>query len=373
VGVADGQTDRPGVGLRLPAGTRNLQINYTAPDLADPWVLQFRYKLDGVDAHWQDAGPRRTAYYTNLHPRKYEFRVMEGNTVAGLNPNAAAIDFTIPPFWYQTMWVQALCGAGLLLLLWSLYRLRMRQMERQFTLAQGTRVDERIRIARELHDTLLQSFHGLLFRFQAARNMLPQKTEAAIQVLDAAILATEQAIAEGRDAIHDLRPESAVQHDLSDLLTAVGQELSDAQEVNGRSPAFRLIVEGQPQKLSPLLHDEIYRIGREVIRNAFRHAAAGHIEVEILYDGHKLRLRFRDDGKGIAPENLAASGRPGHWGLPGIRERAERIGSSLKFWSEAGAGTEVELTIPAALAYEKQRDRRRFGPSHRGGCNGGYS
>ena len=130
-----------------------------------------------------------------------------------------------------------------------------------------------------------------------------------------------------------------------------------------------MIVEGKPQRLSPTLQDEIYRIGREVIRNAFHHAAASRIEVEIRYDEHQLRLRIRDDGKGIDPKVLEAGGSPGHWGLAGIRERAKRIGSQFEFWSEAGAGTEVELRVPAALAYDKQRDGNRF-RFHRGGKNG---
>jgi signal transduction histidine kinase len=232
------------------------------------------------------------------------------------------------------------------------------------------RVEERTRIARDLHDTLLQSFHGLMFQFQAARNQLPQRPESAMQALDEAILATEQALAEGRDAIHDLRPEPAAQHDLAALLTAIGQELAGAHAANGHVPSFRVTVEGKPRRLSPTLQNELYRIGREMIRNAFHHAAASHIEVEIRYDEHQLRLRIRDDGKGIDPKVLDTSGRPEHWGLPGVRERAQRIGSRLEFWSEAGAGTEVELRVPATIVYEKQRDGRRFRLFHGGGSNG---
>ena len=235
------------------------------------------------------------------------------------------------------------------------------------------RIEERTRIARDLHDTLLQSFHGLMFQFQAARNQLPQRPESAMQALDEAILATEQALAEGRDAIHDLRPEPAAQHDLAALLTAIGQELAGAHAANGHVPSFRVTVEGKPRRLSPTLQNELYRIGREMIRNAFHHAAASHIEVEIRYDEHQLRLRIRDDGKGIDPKVLDTSGRPEHWGLPGVRERAQRIGSRLEFWSEAGAGTEVELRVPATIVYEKQRDGRRFRLFHGGGSNGGRS
>ena len=232
------------------------------------------------------------------------------------------------------------------------------------------RVGERTRIARELHDTLLQSFHGLLFRFQAARNMLPQRPEKAIQTLDAAITRAERALAEGRDAVRDLRPDPSGPNNLEHLLTAVGQELSDAEDANRDANldavTFRVTVEGDRQMLSPILQDEVYRIARELLRNAFRHARARRIEAEIRYDDRLLRLRIRDDGKGIDPRVLQEGGRAGHWGLPGIRERAKQIGARLDLWSEAGAGTEVELTVPASVAYMKPRNvARRDGRAFR--------
>jgi signal transduction histidine kinase len=322
-----------------------------------------------VDKDWQDAGTRREAFYTRLGPGKYHFRAIACNNDGVWNEEGAFLDFNIAPAWYQTTWFFTLCAVAFLALLWAVYQLRLHQLRRQFNIKLEERVGERVRIARELHDTLLQSFHGLMFQFQAARNLLPRRPESAMQAFDEAILATEQAIAEGRDAIRDLRPEPAAQHDLAGLLTAVGKELDDTHTANGHSPGLRVIVEGKPQRLSPTLQDEIYRIGREVIRNAFHHAVASRIEVEIRYDEHQLRLRIRDDGKGIDPKVLEAGGSPGHWGLAGIRERAKRIGSQFEFWSEAGAGTEVEVRVPAALAYDKQRDGNRF-RFHRGGKNG---
>ena len=222
------------------------------------------------------------------------------------------------------------------------------------------RVEERTRIARELHDTLLQSFQGLMFSFQAARNLLPGRTEEAIRTLDGAIRKGDEAVAEGRDAIQNLRLGSA-QRRLEDLLTATGQELRDAQDGNSHSAVFQVIMEGQPRTLSPLLQDEIYRIAREVLRNAFQHACASRIEAAIQYDPDLFRLRIRDDGKGIDPAVLQEGARAGHWGLPGIRERAKRIGARLALWSESGAGTEVELTVPASVAYAASHVRRRFG------------
>jgi signal transduction histidine kinase len=222
------------------------------------------------------------------------------------------------------------------------------------------RVNERTRIARELHDTLLQSFHGLMFRFQAARNMLPRRPEEAIQALDGALDTAEQAVAEGRDAIQDLRSVPAAQTDLAQLLTATGQNLARSPDASLDSATFRVTVEGEQQVLSPILQDEVYRIAREALRNAFRHAHARKIEADIRYDDSSLRLRIRDDGTGIDPKVLEDGGRPGHWGLLGIHERAKRIGARLDLWSEAGAGTEVELTVPASVAYGTSRSGPGF-------------
>jgi signal transduction histidine kinase len=217
-----------------------------------------------------------------------------------------------------------------------------------------------VRIAREMHDTLLQSFHGLMLRFQVARDMLPARPEEAMQSLDGALAMADQAIAESRDAIQDLRSKPVGPIDLEHLLTAMGQELADSQDANGDSTAFCVTVEGERRTLSPMLQDEVYRIGREVLRNAFRHAGASHIDAEIRYDERLLRLRIRDDGRGIDPKVLEKGGRARHWGLIGIRERAKRMGAQLHFWSEAGVGTEVQLTVPASAAYEISRADPEF-------------
>ena len=215
----------------------------------------------------------------------------------------------------------------------------------------AVRVEERTRIARELHDTLLQSFQASLIQMQAARNVFARRPEKAVQSLDDAITMAAGAVAEGRNAIQDLRVHPASGGDLAQLLTAVGQELAHSEEAPENPPVFRVTVEGERQDLEPLLQDEVYRIARELLRNAFRHAQAGRIEAEIRYESRQLRVHVRDDGKGIDPEVLKAGGRAGHWGLPGMRERADRFGGKLEFWSEAGAGTEAVLTVPAAVAY----------------------
>ena len=211
------------------------------------------------------------------------------------------------------------------------------------------RVAERTRIARELHDSLLQSFHGVMYLHQAARNLLPHKPVNAIELLDKAILRMEQAIKEGRDAVQGLRSSTVMTNDLAAAVRSLAEGL--AIECNQNLPLFKVTVEGASRDLHPMLRDEVYRIAGEALRNAFLHGQAQRIEVEIRYDRRRLRLRIRDDGKGIGQELLEAGGRSGHWGLRGMRERAEKMGGKLEVWSEVNAGTEVELSVPAHIAY----------------------
>ena len=235
---------------------------------------------------------------------------------------------------------------------------RVRRLtEAQLALRFEERLGERARIARELHDTLLQSFQGLMLHFQAVYDLLPPGAakEALEKVLDRA----DQAIVEGRDAIQNLRSSTTVTNDLAQAMTALGEELAGARDGKKASATFHVSIEGRPRDLHPILRDDIYRIAREALRNAFCHAQANKIEAEITYAQRLLRLRIRDDGKGLDPKLLDA-GRDGHWGLPGMRERAQQIGAQLDMWSEVGAGTEVELRIPGSIAYGTSPGRGGF-------------
>jgi signal transduction histidine kinase/ligand-binding sensor domain-containing protein len=360
--VADRKEFKATPNLKIPPNPRDLQIDYTSPTFSIPQKVKFRYRLDNYDREWHDAGTRRQAFYTDLPPGKFSFRVIACNSDGIWNDSAAKLDFSVTPAYYQTSWFRALCAIVFFALLWAAYQLRVRQLHQQFAMTLEARVGERTRIARDLHDTLLQSFHGLLFRFQAARNMLPNRPEEAIQALDGALIRGEQALDEGRHSIQGLRPGQSAENDLDQMLITTGQELASSNHAGEGSTRFELVVEGERRGLPPMIRDEIGRIGRELLRNAFRHARAQEIEAEIRYDTDVFRLIVRDDGKGIDPKILKDGGRPGHWGLPGVHERARGIGARLEFWSEAGAGTEVRLTLPAAIAYEKSRRGARFRP-----------
>jgi signal transduction histidine kinase len=222
----------------------------------------------------------------------------------------------------------------------------------QVALQFEARLSERARIARDLHDTLLQSFQGLMLRLQVVDELLPEGK--AKEKFEQTLKRADQAIAEGRTAVYDLRSSTVTTNDLAQALTALGNELAAHD-----TAAFHLVVEGPPRDLHPIIRDEIYRITREALRNAFSHARAQNIEVEISYAERLFRLRIRDDGVGLAQEFLG-QGRPGHYGLAGMRERATQIGAKLSIWSGAGAGTEIELSIPASNAYGKSPKRSRW-------------
>jgi signal transduction histidine kinase len=346
--------------VSLPALIRDLQIDYTALSLVAPEKMRFRYRLEGWDSDWQDVGTRRQAFYNNLPPRQYRFRVTASNNSGVWNEAGTFLDLSVAPAYYQSTWFGLLSVAAFLALLGAIYQLRVRQVALQFNMRLEERVSERTRIARDLHDTLLQSFHGLLFRFQAATNMLPDRPVEAKEKFESAIDQAAQAITEGRDAVQSLRGSTVVTNDLAEAISTLGEDLAAAQahDTAPRPAVVDVAVEGTPRDLHPILRDDIYRIAGEALRNAFRHARARRIEVQVHYDDAELRLRVRDDGKGIDPAMLDGE-RKGHFGLAGIRERAELIGGHLELWSRPGLGTEVELTIPARAAYATPRARGR--------------
>ena len=227
------------------------------------------------------------------------------------------------------------------------------ELNRQFEMTLEARVSERTRIARELHDTLLQSFHGLLLGFQTVFQMLPEHPSEAKAKLGSTIEQAAHAITEGRDAVEGLRDSVAEGNNLGPALSVLGEELA-ALSTNCR-PAFRVVIEGDAQEIHPVLRDEIYKIAAEALRNAFRHADAQQIEVEIRYDDEHFRLRVRDDGRGINPDVLTGPATGKRYGVSGMRERAAIVGGTLVLRSEVNGGTLVELLIPGSTAYGTMR------------------
>lgn len=331
--------------VAFSAGTHSVEIAYAGLSLSIPERVQFRYKLDGIDADWQNVGTRRHAYYSNLGPGSYRFWVTACNDDGVWNTTGAFVDFSIAPAYYETVWFRSLCVIALVVLFWALYQLRLKRLAREFNMTLEARVDERTRIARELHDTLLQSFQGLMLRLQVVDDLLPPGQ--AREQLEKSLERADQAIIEGRNAVSALRSSTKAVNDLAQALRALGEELA-GEETSKTS--FHLVVEGPPRDLHPIIRDELYRIAREALRNASIHGHANRIETEIGYGDRALRLRIRDDGVGIPPE-ITKEGRLGHYGLSGMRERARQIGGKLEIWSAAKAGTEIELNIPASIAY----------------------
>ncbi len=331
--------------LQLPIQTTQLRIGYTAASFAAPERIRFRYRLEGIDKTWQDVGEQREAVYTNLRPGTYHFQVVAANRDGPWSEPNVSLTFTIAPSFYQTGGFYGLCtvfAAGLLVLL---YRLRMRQVTIDVRARLEERIVERERIARDLHDTLLQGLQGLILRFQAVAARIPPQ-EPAKEMMEQAMTRADEVLLESRHRVKDLRASTQMQGDLAYAIGVFGSELARAQATE-----FYVAVEGATREIHPILRDEAFMIGREALLNAFRHSGARKLEVEVAFAANELRLRIRDDGCGVAPDVLAAGGRSGHWGLKGMRERAKKIRSQLEIWSRPGVGTEVELRVPASIAY----------------------
>lgn len=348
--VADRKTYEPEPGLRLPPLTQDLEIDYTALSFMIPEKVRFRYRLEGAQSDWQDAGTRREAFFTNLKPGDYRFRVIAANNDGVWNQQGAALDFAILPAFYQTRAFLLLSIAALALLAWVGYRWHIRQVAARLDLQFQERLAERTRIAQDLHDTLLQGFLSASMQLHVAVDELPADAPEKPR-LSRVLQMMRQVIEEGRNAVRGLRKPAQQISGIDDL----AQSLANVPQELGLNEAavFRVIVEGPSRPLRPLIRDEVYRISREALANAFRHAEASEIEVEIEFAARALRVIIRDDGRGIDPEVLR-SGREGHWGLSGMRERAEGMGAQLKAWSRERAGTEVELSVPAEIAFRDQ-------------------
>jgi signal transduction histidine kinase len=341
----DGRSYDPHSTIQLPPLTRNLQIDFTAPSFVVPQRVRFRYRLEGWDAKWQDPGMRRQSFYTNLRPGPYRFSVSASNDDGVRDDKDASISFTILPAFYQTRWFYALAACGCVAILIALHKMRTRQVATQVRGRLEARLAERERIARELHDTLLQGVQGLIWRFQAATDRIPSG-EPARQMMEQSLDRADRLLGESRDRVKDLRPLASSAANLAQALAVEGEQLAQLHPAE-----FRVSVQGAARDLHPLVHEEGLFIAREALSNAFQHANAREIEVELTYGDRELQVRIRDDGQGMRTDVQHAGGKTGHFGLIGMRERAEKLGAQLEIWSKPETGTEVDLRVPARVAY----------------------
>ncbi|WP_129793910.1 sensor histidine kinase [Sphingosinicella sp. CPCC 101087] len=342
--------------VTLPAGTSNIQIDFAVLSFSNPRAARARYRIEGQDADWIEAGTRRQAFYTNLAPGTYRFRLIGANENGVWNEESATVEFVIPPTFLQSRWFVALCVLAALFLLWFAYRLRVARVTAAIRSRLEERLGERERIARELHDTLLQSVQGLVLRFQSVANRMPVGADSRAH-LEAALKRADEVIAEGRDRVQDLR----VAEGSSDLPKLLGQRAAEV----GFDPEVpvRIVVEGRPRPVHPLVSVELGRIADEALFNVVRHAAAKSVEITIRFGVRELGVEVRDDGIGIAEDVLAQGHRPGHFGLTGMRERAERIGGTLSLDTAPGLGSAVTVTLPGRLAFADYAPAKRLFPS----------
>jgi ligand-binding sensor domain-containing protein/signal transduction histidine kinase len=340
----DGNPVKPQGAMHIPSSNQRIIIDYAGLNLSHPERVRFRYRLEGFDHDWSEPVATRQAIYTNLDPATYLFRVQASANDGVWNSPEATVRFRIEPALWQATWFQLSCVLALAVIVWLFFRLRMHQMTKELNVRFEERLSERMRIAQELHDTLLQGFLSASMQLHVAADHVPDSSPAK-PLLTRVLQLMGQVTEEGRSALRGLRSSVRDTHSLEQTLSVIPQSLAIHDTI-----AYRVIVDGLPRPLHPVIRDEVYRIAREGLVNAFRHAQASSIEVEVEYAAKHLKMIVRDNGCGIDPQVLN-SGREGHWGLPGMRERAERIGAKLRVWSGGAAGTEVELIVPNTVAY----------------------
>ena len=332
----DDKSFAPGERLELPAGTTRFDLYYTAPSFVAPEKVRFKYKLEGFDTDWIDSGTRRIAYYTNLRPGAYTFRVIASNNDGVWNQTGAAFGLYLKPYFYQTYWFYAVCLLVLVMLAWLLFRLRVRGMQAQFNAVLG----ERTRIAREIHDNLAQEMAGISVQLEVVARTMPPGAAAAMTYLDRARQQVRHGIAEARRYVWELRSPTLENNDLPTALAETARRLTHETAIQ-----TQVEVNGTFRPLAQSVEDNLLRIGQEAINNAVKHAQAQRISVNLVFDARRVQLIVRDDGRGF-DNQAAANGRAGHFGLIGMRERAEKIGGTLSIQSSNGSGTEVVADVP---------------------------
>jgi signal transduction histidine kinase len=330
----------------IAAGNKIVTFNFAGTSLSNPERTRFRYKLDGSDRDWSNAVTLRQVTYTNLGPGSYRFHIMASSGEGLWNGPETIISFTIARAYWQTWWFRSMYAAVAVLGVILLYRLRIYFLTRQLNVRFQERLAERTRIAQDLHDTLLQGVLSASMQLDVAEDQVPENSPAK-PLLKRVLQLMGQVTEEGRTALRGLRTTPSDNLSLEKAFSRMRQELGVSEKIG-----YRVVAQSATRPLRPLIRDEVYRIGREALVNAFRHASASTVEVEVDYASNYLRVLVRDDGRGIDPVVLQ-TGREGHWGLVGMRERSESIGGKLKLRSRVGAGTEIELVVPSTIAFEE--------------------
>ncbi|SEW15935.1 sensor histidine kinase [Luteibacter sp. 329MFSha] len=329
---------------RLPARTERLRIAFTATSLTMPERVRFRYRMEGLDTRWRDAGDEREAVYTDPPPGRYVFRVIASNEDGVTNEAGASVGITVARAFYQMPWFYLFCAAVTALLIWAAFFVRLRRISAQLRERLHERHAERERIARDLHDTLLQSVQGLAMRFQAIANRVPPGDPLRV-AMERALDRADEAMVEARDRVRDLRAHGSY----SGRLDVALRDMAAAFATEHTVPVV-VDVTADLRHLDGLVRDELYGIAREAVHNAITHANASRIEVALRVEGNDLLLSVRDDGRGI-DEIVLRDGRSGHWGLRGIRERALAAGGVPSIASRIDGGTEIAVRIPLVRAF----------------------
>jgi signal transduction histidine kinase/ligand-binding sensor domain-containing protein len=338
----------------LPPGIQYLDIRYFGVDLTRPQDVVYRYRLQGLDADWQNVGARAEAIYTHVRPGSYAFQVMASSGDDLWSSPVSSVKFTVLPHFYEMRWFQGLCILAAALLIWIGICARLRHASAAIRIRAEERAEERVRIARELHDTLLQGIQGLLLSFHSAAAKVPAEHESK-EALDRALMSADRIILEGRDRVNRLRSEHLMNGELETSIRELAGDLASLSKM-----AFELERTGTQRRLDPEVMDELYFITREALTNAYRHSGGSQVIVALDYEKERFRLECRDNGRGFSTQGLADLETKGHWGLRGMSERAERIGADLTFESATGKGVHITVNVPAVRAYVRTVGFRLF-------------
>ncbi|WP_249929036.1 sensor histidine kinase [Ectopseudomonas oleovorans] len=350
--VADGAGISLQAPMTLPADSKRLAIRYSALSLSAPEGLRFLYRLDGFDSDWHSAGRQREATYTGLPAGSYRFRVRALNQDGVPSEQDAELSFSIGQMFYRHPLFILAVALSVLLVLHLIYRSNMQRAAERLRTRLEERHDERERIARELHDTLLQGVQGLVLHVQAAADSLPADQPARMK-LENALDRADQVIAEGRERVRNLRHAQEASSDLPQTLRELDQ-LHEHADTD-----YQVEIAGMPCALHPVVHDELSQLAREAVSNAFRHANASHVRVRLDYNPRQFSLSVSDDGRGLLAEYLQGAEPVDHWGLKGMYERAAKIGGTLNIHSAPGHGCQVQLALAGPLAYRQPHPRAR--------------